>query len=202
MPKRLIIIGVMVLSCFLGGCTTTETKVGIEHYNKALILEQYHADLDSAMFLFPDDISLFTEATFISHLRTGAFDTNGYIILQAKYGQADYQKEVERLSHVTCTVQDMAMGVLLDANSYGLPAYVASDGFDDVYEYALTDPDNWEIIYVLLSHPQEVDLSQYQEYLKLEMSEYDVDDALNRFSIYVRENQGGIYVEYSDEHLR
>ena len=91
------------------------------------------------------------------------------------------------------------MKVLYDVKSYALPAYVAVDGFSHVYEYALVDDENCEIIYVLLSYPDVIELSKYKEYLKLDVSEYEIADALNRFSIYVREEEDGIWVEYSDE---
>ena len=131
------------------------------------------------------------EATFVSSFKTGLFDTDGYIILQAKYNVEDYEAEVERLSNVECSVRDEVLGVRYDTESYALPAYVAVDGFDYVYEYALVDEKNCEITYVLLSYPEYDDLSEYKECLKLDISEYEIEDALNQFTIYARESEDG-----------
>ena len=93
---------------------------------------------------------------------------------------------------------DVVLGVRYDTESYALPAYVAVDGFDHVYEYALIDRDNCKITYVLLSYPEDVDLNKYEEYLKLDMSEYMIKDTLNCFSIYVRQSKNNVYIEYSE----
>ena len=138
------------------------------------------------------------EATFVSSFKTVLFDTDGYIILQAKYNVEDYEAEVERLSNVECSVRDEVLGVRYDTESYALPAYVAVDGFDYVYEYALIDQNNCKITYVLLSYPEDVDLNEYEQYLKLDMSEYMIKDTLNCFSIYVRQSKGNVYIEYSE----
>lgn len=183
----------------VSGCGNYNKDIKV--YNKEMILKEYGSDIDSALFVFPDDTKMFMESTFVSSLQSGLFDTDGYIIMNVKYDKEDYKREVERLSNVKCMVQNTEMKVLYDVKSYALPAYVAADGFDYVYEYALVDDDNCEIIYVLLSYPEDIDLSKYQEYLKLNMSEYEIEDVLNRFSIYVRENEEGVYVEYSDEDL-
>ena len=51
---------------------------------------------------------------------------------------------------------------------------------------------------MLLSYPEYVDLSKYQECLKLDSSEYEIEDVFNQFTIYARESEDGVYVEYSD----
>ncbi len=176
-----------------------ENQSGIEQYDKAAIVEEYYGDLNGELFIFPDDTEKMMDATFVSGLKTGFFDTNGYIILQGKYSEEDYEAEVERLASIECTVSDITVGIQYDEESYGLPAYVATDGFDYQYEYALVDEANREITYVLLSYPEYVDLTGYEEYLKLDKSEYKIDDCLEQFSIYSRCLEDGVYIEYSDE---
>ena len=110
----------------------------------------------------------------------------------------DYETEVARLADTKCVVMGTESVVRYDTESYALPAYVAVDGFDYVYEYALVDAENCEITYVLLSYPEYDDLSEYKECLKLDISEYEIEDALNQFTIYARESEDGIYVEYLD----
>lgn len=178
-----------------------ESQSGIEQYDKAAIVQEYSGDLNGELFIFPDDTEKMMDATFVSSLKTGFFDTDGYIILQGRYSEEDYEAEVERLASIECTVLDITVGVRYDEESYGLPAYVATDGFDYQYEYALIDEANQEITYVLLSYPEYVNLREYEEYLKLDKSEYKIKDSLEEFSIYSRYWEDGIYIEYSDEQI-
>lgn len=205
----ILIVGILVLSfimkfgfvltmIFFMENTPYETRVGIENYDKAKISEQYRSDL-SELFVFPEDTKDMIEPTFVSSFKTGFFDTDGYMILQARYDKEDYDAEVKRLSSIECTVDDITIGIKYDEESYALPAYVAIDGFDYEYEYALLDEENHTITYVILSYPEYVDLSEYEEYLKLDADEYNIKDSLNQFSIYSRYYKDGVYIEYSDE---
>lgn len=187
----LILIPVMVSA-------PIDNQSGIENYNKAKIIEEYGKDIDSGLFLFPNQTEKMMEATFASSFKTGLFDTDGYIILQAKYNEEDYEAEVERLSNIECSVMDVVLGVRYDTESYALPAYVASDGFDHVYEYALMDRNKCKITYILLSYPEDVDLNEYEQYLKLDRLEYVIKDTLKCFSIYVRKSRDDVYIEYSE----
>ena len=170
-----------------------------ENYDKTAIVEEYCGDLGSGLFIFPDDTANMIDPTFVSSLKTGFFDTDGYMILQARYDKEDYDAEVKRLSSIECTVDDITIGIKYDDESYALPAYVAIDGFDYEYEYALLDEKNHTITYIILSYPEYVDLSEYEEYLKLDADEYKIEDTLNQFSIYERYYKDGVYIEYSDE---
>ena len=205
----ILIVGILVLSfimkfgfvltmIFFMENTPYETRVGIENYDKAKISEQYRSDL-SELFVFPEDTKDMIEPTFVSSFKTGFFDTDGYMILQARYDKEDYDAEVKRLSSIECTVDDITIGIKYDDESYALPAYVAIDGFDYEYEYALLDEENHTITYIILSYPEYVDLSEYEEYLKLDADEYKIEDTLNQFSIYERYYKDGVYIEYSDE---
>ena len=42
-------------------------------------------------------------------------------------------------------------------------------------------------------------MNKYEEYLKLDRSEYTVEDTLNCFSVYVRHLKDDVYIEYSDK---
>ncbi len=176
-----------------------ESQSDVENYDKTAIVEEYCGDLGSGLLIFPDNTANMIEPTFVSSLKTGFFDTDGYIILQGKYNEEDYKAEVERLAAIECTVEDITVGIKYDEDTYAWPAYVAMDGFDYQYEYALVDEENYQITYVLLSYPEYVDLTGYEEYLKLDASEYDFEDPLKQFSIYGRYYEDGVYVEYTDE---
>lgn len=196
--KIIVLVGIIIMLLFVGSIVQTESVDENENYNKKKIVEEYGSDIDSALFLFPDDLQAMTETTFVSNFKSGLFDTDGYLILKSKYSIEDYETEVARLAGTKCVVMGMESAVRYDTESYALPAYVAVDGFDYVYEYALVDAENCEITYVLLSYPEYDDLSEYKECLKLDISEYEIEDALNQFTIYARESEDGIYVEYLD----
>lgn len=176
---------------------------GIEAYDKKMILENYGGDIDSGLFIFPDNTSDMMNPTYVSGLKTGLFDTDGYIILQAEYSDEKYQEEVERLSQIECSItykdDTVTQKIKYDTESYALPAYVTSDGFDSIYEYALLNEETNEISYILLSYPSVTELVQYKDYLKLNALEYEIDDALNQFTIYAHTFDGGkSWMEYSD----
>ncbi|MBQ8194442.1 MAG: helix-turn-helix transcriptional regulator [Oscillospiraceae bacterium] len=203
-----LIVGVCVLSFImkvmlaLGMVMVMESapfknQAGIENYDKSKLLEQYGGDI-SELFVFPDETTNMLEPTFVSSLKTGFFDTDGYMILRGTYNEEDYDAEVQRISSIECTVEGITKDIKYDEESYALPAYVAIDGFDYEYEYALLDEKNHTITYILLSYPEYVDLREYEEYLKLDVDEYKIDDSLNRFSIYSRYYEDGVYIEYSD----
>lgn len=176
---------------------------GIENYDKSYYLTTYSGDLDTGMFIFPDSTENMLNPTFDSNLKTGLFDTDGYIILQAEYTEEKYQAEIERLSSLECSItyngETVTQQIRYDENSYSMPAYVTVDGFDNVYEYALIDDANNTIIYILLSYPNPLSLSKYSDYLKTDITAYNISDALNQFTIYAHSFDGGdSWIEYSD----
>lgn len=180
-----------------------ERIVGIENYDKSYYLEHYSGDLDSGLFVFPDSAEGMINPEFVSNLKTGLFDSDGYIILQGQYSEERYREEVERLSNIECTVtfkgESVTQQIKYDEDSYTLPSYVAADGFDYTYEYALVDEEACTISYILLSYPNYVELSDYAEYLKKDVSEYEIGDSLKRFTIYAHSFDGGeSWLEYSD----
>lgn len=199
----IIRIALVIFLVILVESTPPQTLQGIEHYDKTAYLTTYSGDLDTGMFIFPDSTDNMLNATLDSNLKTGLFDTDGYIILQAEYTEEDYQAEIERLSFVECSItyngETITQQIRYDEDSYSLPAYVTSDGFDNVYEYALIDDANNTIIYILLSYPNPLSLSKYSDYLKTEITAYNISDALNQFTIYAHSfDDGNSWIEYSD----
>ena len=164
--KGISFVGMIVLVLALGQMTSGETIEGIENYNKKQLVEEYGSDLNSGLFLFPADAQLMIEPSFISRLKSDLFDTQGYLVLQTKYHSIDYEKEVERLENTSCMVQGQELAVQSDTESYALPAYVAMDGFDYVYEYALIDDKTCEITYLWISNPDSMVDTEYEKCLK------------------------------------
>lgn len=175
----------------------------IEDYDKSYYIETYSGDLDSGFFIFPDTTDNMSNPQFDCKLKTGLFDTDGYMILKAEYTPENYSAEIERLSSLECSItfneETVTQQVKYDADSYALPAYVTIDGFDYVYEYALTDDAHNTITYVLLSYPQTIGRPAYKDYLKTDTSAYNIADVLEQFTIYAHTFDGGnSWIEYSD----
>ena len=179
---------------------------GIDNYDKSYYINNYGDDLDSDLSIFPDNYTDFLDASFSSALSTLAFDTSGYIILNAKYSEEIFKNEIERIKQLKKTVSDGCRGnalkytntVLYDENSYNLPAYIAIDGFAYTYEYALIDEPNLKITYVYLSYPNTED-ENYYEYLKKDKSGYSKDNTLHLFSMYKHSfDNGKSYSEFDD----
>lgn len=206
------IIGVMVFSYIIRGALLfgiillfesgePEVLTGIEAYDKEAVLEKYGGDLDCGFFVFPDNIVGMINPTYVCNLDSGLFDTDGYVILHTKYSREQYQREIERLSQIECTVssneEEVTQQIKYDEKSYAFPAYVAADGFCDTYEYALVNKETCEISYIYLAYPNMEELAEYIEYLKLNSKEYEVEDELNQFSIYAWTfNDGESWTEY------
>ena len=122
------------------------TMEGIENYDKATMQEKYGADMDSGFLIFPESVDNAITAKYESKLKTGLFDTDGFFILEARYNETDFENEIRRLADITCEISYAGTSVTnqieYDEEMYKYPAYIASDGYDYVYEYALIDKAN------------------------------------------------------------
>lgn len=167
-------------------------------YDKAHFVTEYGSDMDTGLYLFPEDTTKMTDVSFNGSFDVGMFDTEGFLILSGTYSEEDYLAEVERLGSVTCTIKDITLAVKYDASSYSLPAYVACDGFDYSYEYALLDADNHRITYVFINYPNVNKPSAYSSYLKKDKASYS-NGALSNFTIYAYSfDNGESYLEFND----
>ena len=163
---------------------------GIENYDKTYLEEEFSGDMTSHFFLFPDDVGAAEKADFWYEYKTDLLDTEGSFFLEAVYSDEDFENETERISEITCTVnngeEDITQSVIYDEDMYNYPAYIAIDGYTHNYEYALMDYDNNRIIYVMLGYPDYEELSEYSDYLKSDQDAYDLENGttLERFCIY------------------
>jgi len=207
----LVFLFIYVL-CFYEMSQPYVHKTGIENYDKEYILEEYGGDINSSLLIFPDDVSDMLSSDYEYFLKTGLFDTDGDIILEATYTDENYDKEVERLSEIRCTIYDTIKEdsdyhineILYDEESYNYPAYIASDGHSSVYEYALLDDDDNKIVYVYLSYPDSLinggHLVKYKDYLLKDLSSYVFEgNSLERFSIYYYNFGDDIWTGYDPE---
>lgn len=164
---------------------------GADKYNKKLIVDKYSSDLNSKLLLFPDSLEGAVDVDYHQGLKEGLFDTDGYIFLGVKYSDEDYETEKQRISETSNEVYNdfndhsrVTKEVKYDDKTYNYPAYVANDGYSYAYEYALMDEKNDTIIYAALSHPECYRMSKYEDYLKKDRSEYNIEDSTVQFTIY------------------
>ena len=173
-------------------------------YNKEYLVDNYSADLDSNLSLFPDRISDDAEnVNYTATLKNNFFDTDAVIILECTYSEQEYENEIERISNLSATIQDSdgseyTNHVFYDKECYPEPSYITIDGFANTYEYALIDDDLHNIIYIYLAYPSTED-SYYSKYLKNDTSIYDDENTLKYWSMYNHSFDGGhTWVEITD----
>lgn len=178
---------------------------GLDKYDKQYLIEEFSGDMTSHFFLFPDDLSNTEDADFRYEYKVGLLDTDASFFLTATYSDEAFEAEVERISGITCTVndgnEDHTQAVIYDEDMYRYPAYIAIDGYCHTYEYALIDEANDRIIYVLTSYPDPEHLKEYSDFLKKDPKAYDLGNTstLDRFCIYsVKMIDFDGYVEYDD----
>ena len=179
---------------------------GLDKYDKQYLIEEFSGDMTSHFFLFPDDLSNTEDADFRYEYKVGLLDTDASFFLTATYSDEAFEAEVERVSGITCTVndgnEDHTQAVIYDEDMYRYPAYIAIDGYCHTYEYALIDEANNRVIYVLTSYPDPEHLKEYSDFLKNDPKAYDLGNTstLDRFCIYsVKMIDFDGYVEYDEE---
>lgn len=188
--KNVLVVTALLGVLFFDYAKPMNRTEGIENYDKAYLEEEFSGDMTSHFFLFPDDLRDVEDAEFWYEYKTGLLDTDGSFFLTAVYSDDNFADEIERISEITCTVndgnEDVTQSVIYDEEMYNYPAYIAIDGYTHNYEYALIDEDNNRIIYVLLGYPDYDDLSEYSDYLKTDPQAYDLENetTLERFCIY------------------
>ncbi len=183
---------------------------GLEEYDKQSMINDNHSDLHSYFMTFPDDLSNIENGRYMSQLDANIISTTGYVVLEAEYNDANYEKEVSRIANITCTIEDsssegdetITQGVRYDEKAYNYPAYIAADGNCGTYEYALLDEVDNRIIYVVLKYISDEDKNLLKDYLKENVAEYDESgtETWKKFSIYAYQFPGSKYLMvYSEE---
>lgn len=205
LDKIVIVLAVLfhVFGISLFFLHSTNELNGIENYNKEYLIQEYHYDLDSNLSIFPDNTSSFIDPVFKSLLTVNLFDTSGYIILETKYNENDFESEIDRLSKINITISDCKMNsftnyIIYDENSYDYPSYITINGFSNNYEYALIDKDNLKIMYIYLAYP-DVKNEEYNGYLKKNKKDYSNSNNLNSYSMYNHSyDNNNSYIEFDD----
>ncbi|SDB56510.1 hypothetical protein SAMN02910298_02916 [Pseudobutyrivibrio sp. YE44] len=177
----------------------------VEEYDKELILTSCGSDLNSALLIFPEKIDSDADVCdYLAEFKSGLFDTDGTLILKCKYNDTSYQKELDRISNIEMTICDVnseqkhTNKIMYDEESFELPAYIASYGFGNTYEYALVNDDAKEIAYIYLAYPNPEDF-EYPEYLMKNLEAYNEENTSDAYTIYDHSFDGGkSYIEFDD----
>ena len=189
-----------VLLVLLSNLGPADNKRGLNNYNK-----DYYIDLNSGLYIFPDR-KIVKDGEFSSSMKTNLFDTDGYIILKAKYSDKLYEDEINRLKDIELSVTlkcgpnspSYTNKVMYDDTSYNYPAYITIDNCFDTYEYALLNEKDKEIYYIYLSYPKTTN-KKYKEYLKKDKEEYYNLDSVCNYSLYNHTfDKGKSYSEFND----
>ena len=198
MNKQISKLSIAVLTVCVSvgafGCGAFEGKTTkFDSYDKQEMIDTLGSDFGNPLYIFPEDTDAASEVSISGEIYTGLDQCNGYVLLSCTYEPEAYEAEIERLSNITFSLKHgdemLVHDVLYDDISYRLPAYVADDGYMDVYEYALVDDAEYKIDYVLLCSPLKGRCEGLDDVMKIDMSAYeysgDESERDERFSIYV-----------------
>lgn len=182
----------------------TIVRNDISQYDKNYYMETYRGDLDSTLSIFPDVISdTMNVRAFESSFTVGLFDTYGYILLDYTLNENAFEEEINRLNSLEMEIKNYdgesyINEVQYSKDDYFYPAYITIDGYRNTYEYALIDEENNRIICIYLTYLDDSGFT-HNEYLKLDRSDYESEDSLQKYSMYSHTFDGGkTYVEFED----
>lgn len=199
----LILLGITFLFSVI---SPSSTIAGSGKYDKQYYINEYNGDLDSNLLIFPKKDTYYISNEYYSSFETNLFDTDGYIILKAKYDKKEFDNEINRIKSLNMTIKNGCKKgsntyknkIKYDEKSYNYPAYITIDGFDSTYEYALINNKESEIIYVYLSYPN-LKEQIYKEYLKKDKSEYSNVEKASGYSMYNHSfDSGKSFAEFDD----
>lgn len=208
--KRLRLVTILLIVVFVplfASCSENYvTENDVTQYGKHHFYDVWGGDIDSALLVFPDSISENANVSaFFHRYQTGLFDTSGEIFLQYTLPEEEFNNEVLRIADISVTIYDRTIfnknnsvtnKIRYDGDSFGFEAYVASDGYCSVFEYALIDRDSFTITCVYISYYDSATTKINAEYLKKDKKEMK-DCGLGGFTIYAHSfDNGNSYEEY------
>lgn len=140
----LVVFGLLFL---FGGPAEVHTDVS-EYENT---LTQYD-NIHTAFIVFPEELPDSAKDTeFYFSYQDTLFDPTVEVFLQCTYDEEDYQAEILRLENTKKQYGATVRTLKKDAvERFSYPVYIAMDGYDYTYEYALLTGEN-QITYVYTS---------------------------------------------------
>lgn len=180
----------------------------IKEYQNWTHVESEKGDVDSGLFIFPENVSSAVETDYAYTYQRGLLE-NGYdMYLKASYEEEEYAKEVQRLSEINVDIKltdgsIVNKAIMYSDSLFAYPAYVAIYNAHNSFEYALLDEENQTIVYVYhhLLNDEEAGNTP-QEYRPLEFQEKSMEgtSSWENFHLYYEKDENsGSYLYYTED---
>lgn len=216
MQRKSFNLNTMVLSFVASICVILLTGCGQENTYHTTDVSLYlqmegnianeGEDVRSGFFVFPESIEEFSNVEYEYYCEEGVLDNSYMIFLKATYpDEKSYNEEEERLSNITCEVKT-SKGTVVNEIEYTetlfeYPAYVTVYNTNMSFEYALTDEENYSVVYVYLKLCEGSDFlpDKYlpKEFVESSMMNYDT--SWKNQNIYYAPDGDGVHVYFQDE---
>ena len=163
-----------------------EASTIIEEYRQWSLPEKY-----SQLLVFPETIpDPAAEVSYYYRYESGYTRPMCQIYFSCRLDEETYAAEVERLAGLSYKrVEGETIPIHYDEASYPYPAFVANEGYDFCYEYAMTDDASQRIICVYAMNTLEDDIkfdtAHLPDYFMEDFTEISVT-GLDRFTMYER----------------
>lgn len=162
---------------FLFGKQPVEITTGIEEYEKAMT--KYDCEMmDTAFIVFPEKIPDSAKDTDFYYSYQEGWEASVEVFLQCTYNEEDYQAEVQRLENTKKQYGGTVRKLIQLEESFSNPAYIAVDGHDQSFEYALLTGEN-QITYIYTRFHDSESLKK----IKPEYLPKDYDKKLEAFQL-------------------
>ena len=193
-------IGIMLLGDRKSDTTYTMDYDLFEEYKTILLADD---ELQSGLYVFPEKLQMDSEDTNVMYVCQEQTYENSYeILLKVQYSDSKYQEEIKRLSEVQCEVKttdgSKINKIKYTEDDFQYPAYVAIQGCNQSYEYALLDEERKEIVYVFCKSLDYFNIPT--QYVPKEYTEADntMTNSWENYNIYFASEKNGDYSYYRD----
>lgn len=180
-----LIAGAFFLTRLLRG-DVRESSSDIATYRQWSLPEKY-----SKLLIFPQEVpEKAEEISYYYRYESGYTRPMCQIYFSCRLDEETYAAEVERLAGLSYKrVEGETIPIHYDEASYPYPAFVANEGYDFCYEYAMTDDASQRIICVYAMNTLEDDIkfdtAHLPDYFMEDFTEISVT-GLDRFTMYER----------------
>ena len=133
----------------------------------------------SALSIFPETIDETEVIDYFYRYEDTFLDPTAEIYLECRYGEEDYQAEIERLQGIQAEHDGKIQTIIYDAENFSYPAYVTINANNHCYEYALLLGDG-KMAYIFLQFIKEEEVYFSADYLP---NAYETED--QGYSMYI-----------------
>ncbi len=180
----------------------------IREYQNWTHAETEKGDVDSGLFIFPENVSAAVETDYAYTYQHGVLEDGYYMFLKASYEESEYAKEVQRLSAISLDIKmsdgnSVQKEIMYSEELFSYPAYVAIYNAHNSFEYALLDEENNAIVYIyhhLLSDEEANGIPE--EYRPLEFKDKSMSgtSSWENFHLYYeKDRESGSYLYYTGD---